>query len=115
MSRVKGGVAANKKRKNLLAKAKGFRFGRSTKFRLAKEQVLQAGNNAFIGRKQKKRDFRGLWNIKIGAGLLPFELSYSKFIGALKKNNIGLNRKMLAEMAEDTPETFAKVVEAARK
>ena len=114
MSRVKGGVAANKKRKNVLAKAKGFRFGRSTKFKQAKEAIAHAGVHAFRDRKRKKREFRGLWNIKIGAGLLPFELSYSKFIGALKAKNIELNRKMLAELAEESPETFAKVVEATK-
>lgn len=114
MSRVKGGVAANKKRKNVLAKAKGFRFGRSTKFKQAKEAIAHAGVHAFRDRKRKKREFRGLWNIKIGAGLLPFELSYSKFIGALKAKNIGLNRKILAELAEESPETFAKVVEATK-
>lgn len=111
MSRVKGGVTANKKRKNVLAKAKGFRFGRSTKFKQAKEAIAHAGVNAFRDRKRKKREFRGMWNIKIGAGLLPFELSYSKFIGALKKNNIALNRKVLAELAQDAPDTFAKIVE----
>ncbi len=114
MSRVKGGVAANKKRKNVLAKAKGFRFGRSTKFAEAKVAVAHAGVHAFRDRKRKKREFRGLWNIKIGAGLLPFELSYSKFIGALKAKNIEINRKMLAELAEESPKTFAKVVEATK-
>lgn len=114
MSRVKGGVAANKKRKNVLAKAKGFRFGRSTKFKQAKEAIAHAGVHAFRDRKRKKREFRGLWNIKIGAGLLPFELSYSKFIGALKAKNIELNRKVLSELAEESPETFAKVVEATK-
>jgi len=114
MSRVKGGVAANKKRKNVLAKAKGFRFGRSTKFKQAKEAIAHAGVHAFRDRKRKKREFRGLWNIKIGAGLLAFKLSYSKFIGALKSKNIELNRKMLAELAEEAPETFAKVVESTK-
>ncbi len=111
MSRVKGGVAANKKRKNVLAKAKGFRFGRSTKFKQAKEAIAHAGVHAFRDRKRKKREFRGLWNIKIGAGLLKFEFSYSKFIGALKANNVEINRKMLAELAEEFPETFARIVE----
>ena len=110
MSRVKRGTNSNKRRKNVLAKAKGFRFGRSTKFIQAKEAVAHAGVNAFRDRKRKKREFRGLWNIKIGAGLLPFEFAYSKFIDALKKKSVVLNRKMLAELAEDAPETFAKVV-----
>ncbi|MBP6925901.1 MAG: 50S ribosomal protein L20 [Candidatus Pacebacteria bacterium] len=110
MSRVKRGTNSNKRRKNVLAKAKGFRFGRSTKFIQAKEAVAHAGVNAFRDRKRKKREFRGLWNIKIGAGLLPFELAYSKFIDALKKNNIALNRKVLSEIAEEAPETFAKIV-----
>lgn len=111
MSRVKRGTIANRRRKSILSQVKGFRFGRSTKYRQAKEALQHAGNNAFKGRKLKKRDFRGLWNIRINAAVRPFGLSYSKFIGALKKNDIALNRKVLSEIAQDAPEAFEKIVE----
>lgn len=115
MSRVKSGVTANKKRKNVLEKAKGFRFGRSTKFREAKVALLHAGNHAFAHRKDRKGDFRRLWTIKINAAVRAFELSYSRFIDLLNKKNIGLNRKMLAHLAEHNPQTFENVVKEAQK
>jgi large subunit ribosomal protein L20 len=110
MSRVKGNKTAHKKRKNILKLAKGYRFGRSKKFRQAKEAILHAGNHAFTHRKDKKGDFRRLWTIKINAAVRPFELSYSKFIDLLTKKNIGLDRKILADLAENNPETFERIV-----
>jgi len=94
----------------VLSKAKGYRFGRGTKEKQAKEAILHAGVHAFAHRRAKKNDFRRLWQIKINAAVRGAELSYSKFIGALKKKNIGLNRKMLADMAENNPDTFERIV-----
>lgn len=117
MTRVKRGTTANKTRKNVLAQTKGYRFGRSTKEKQAYEAIVHAGTHAFAHRRDKKGDYRRLWNVKINAGIRALENktipSYSKLMGALKKKNINLNRKMLAELAEFQPEVFAKVIEAA--
>ena len=110
MSRVKRGIISLKKRSSLLKKAKGYRFGRGTKERQAKEAVLHAGVYAFAHRRRKKNDFRRLWQIKINAATRKGEISYSKFMGALKKKNIELNRKVLADIAENNPETFDRIV-----
>lgn len=115
MPRVKRGTIAHKKRERLLKQTKGFRWGRKSKERAAKEALLHAWSEAFRGRKQKKRDFRTLWNVRINAGVREHGLSYSKFIAGLKKNKIGLNRKILAELAEREPAVFAKIAEAAKK
>jgi large subunit ribosomal protein L20 len=111
MTRVKKGTNALKTRRNILKQVKGYRFGRSTKERQAYEAISHAGKYAFAHRRDKKADFRRLWNVKIGAALKDKGLSYSKFIGALKKANILLDRKILADLAMNSPETFAKVVE----
>jgi len=103
-----------KRRRNILKKTKGYRFGRSTKEIEARVAILKAGVHAFAHRRDKKNDFRRLWNTKISAGLRPFELSYSKFINMLKVKNVSLNRKMLATLAEEHPESFAKVVETVK-
>ena len=109
-----------KRRKNILAMTKGYRFGRSTKTRMAKEAIFHAGKYAFAHRRDKKNDFRKLWNVRINAGLDTAgtvasanqkPLSYSRLIGNLKKANIALNRKMLALLAETRPETVVRVVE----
>ena len=114
MTRVKRGTISNKSRKNTLSKAKGYRFGRSTKEREAKVAIAKAGVHAFAHRRDKKNDFRRLWNVRIGAGLKEHGLPYSKFIGALKKANIELDRKILATLAKDNPATFAQIVAAAK-
>lgn len=111
MTRVKRGTIAHKKRKALLKYTKGFRWGRKSKEAAAKEALLHAWTHAFQGRKQKKRDFRTLWNVKISAAAKPLGLSYSRLIFALKKANVKLDRKILAELAENEPKIFAKVVE----
>lgn len=111
MTRVKGGVTALKHRRNVLKQAKGFRFGRSTKERQAREALFHAGNHAFNDRRKKKGVFRALWQVQIGASLREHNLSYSRFIDGLHKKNIGLDRKVLAELAEHHPETFKKVVD----
>ena len=110
MTRVKRGTISLKRRRNTLKDAKGYRFGRSKKEREAKTAILKAGVHAFAHRRDKKNDFRKLWNVKISAGLRPFEISYSRFIDMLKKKNIALNRKMLAELAESEPQVFEKLV-----
>lgn len=110
MSRVKRGTIKNKKRTNVLKQVKGYRFGRSTKEAAAKEAINKAGTHAFAHRKDKKNDFRKLWNIKIGAESTKEGLSYSKVIALLKEKNIMLDRKVLADMAENNPETFVRVM-----
>ncbi len=102
-----------KRRRNVLADAKGYRFGRSKKEREAKVALTKAGVYAFAHRRDKKAVFRGLWQTRLSAGLAPYELSYSKFIGALKKKNIALNRKMLADLATTEPKVFEKIVKEA--
>jgi large subunit ribosomal protein L20 len=111
MPRVKGGVTALKRRKNVLKQTKGFRFGRSTKERAAKDALMHAGRHAYRHRRDKKGEFRRLWNVKIGAALSPFEISYSKFINMLKVKNVELDRKVLSQIAETEPETFTRIVE----
>lgn len=118
MTRVKRGTTSLKRRRNVLRQVKGFRFGRKSKERAAREALLHAGQHAFGDRRKKKRNFRALWNIKINAGVRQLAdeniTSYSKFINHLKKSGIGLNRKMLAELAEHYPEVFKKVIEEAK-
>lgn len=97
-----------------MKQTKGFRHGRSTKERQAKEAILHAGNYSFAHRKDKKSHNRKLWNIKINAGSREFGMSYSKLIDALKKKNVLLNRKILADLAEHNSSTFAKVLEAVK-
>lgn len=115
MPRVKRGTTHVAKRKRLLSRAKGYRWGRKKTIKLAKTAVLKAGVHAYRGRKEKKRVNRSLWNIRISAALQPHGLSYSKFINLLKKKNIGLNRKVLSDLTTDHPAIFDKVVEAAKK
>lgn len=112
MPRVKGSKVSHKKREKLLRYTKGFRWGRKSKERAAKEALVHAWTHAFQGRKERKRNFRALWQVKIDAALGEV-MSYSKFIGALKKANIALNRKMLAELAEHEPKVFALIVKKA--
>ncbi|MFT6361535.1 MAG: large subunit ribosomal protein L20 [Candidatus Paceibacteria bacterium] len=114
MPRVKRGTTKNKSRKNTLAQVKGYRFGRSTKKKMATEAIAHAGSHAFAHRKQKKSNFRRLWNVKINAEVRKYELSYSKFIDMLNKKDIKINRKMLADLAENNPESFKRVVDAVK-
>jgi len=110
MPRVKRGTIANKRRRNVLRHTKGFRWGRKSKERAAKEALLHAWSHAFRGRKEKKRNFRRLWTVKINAAIREEGMSYSKFIAALKKKKVALDRKILADLAEHDPEIFKKVV-----
>jgi large subunit ribosomal protein L20 len=114
MTRVKKGVNALKTRRNILRKVKGYRFGRSKKERQANEAIFHAGTYSFAHRKDKKGDFRRLWNVRVSALLKENGLSYSKFIPLLKKNNIALDRKILATLALSHPETFKKILESVK-
>jgi large subunit ribosomal protein L20 len=111
MTRAKKGVHALKHRRTILKAAKGFRFGRSTKERMAIDAIQHAGAYAFAHRRDKKGDFRRMWNVKINAALRPLGFSYSKFMGEIKKKGVALDRKALAHLAEFKPEAFKKVVE----
>jgi large subunit ribosomal protein L20 len=112
MSRVKKAVNALKNRRSVLHAAKGFRFRRSKTERAANEALAHAGAYAFAHRRDKKGDFRRLWNVKINAALRSFGLTYSKWIGEAKKKGLALDRKSLANLAEFMPETFKKVVDS---
>jgi len=110
MTRVKRGAAARKKRGRILRYTKGFRWSRKSKERAAKEALLHAWSHAFRGRKEKKRDFRALWQTKINAALRQQGFIYSRFVNALKKANIKLDRKILADLAEKEPLVFQWLV-----
>ncbi|MBP6856287.1 MAG: 50S ribosomal protein L20 [Candidatus Pacebacteria bacterium] len=112
MTRVKRGVTALKRRRNILKRVKGFRFGRGTKEIEAKTALLHAGTHAFAHRRDKKSDRRRLWQVKINAALRPLGYSYSKFIDILTKKSIGVDRKILADLAENNPSSFERVVKS---
>lgn len=110
MTRVKKGVNALKTRRNVLKQVKGYRFGRGTKERQAYDAIAHAGAHAFAHRRDKKNDMRKLWNVRINAALETHALSYSKFMGALKKKGIALDRKILSTLAAEAPATFDRIV-----
>ena len=111
MPRVKRSIIHLKKRRSLKKSAKGYRHGRKNQIKSARVAVLKAGNYAYRDRKAKKRTFRGLWHIKLNAALHEYELSYSKFMHLLKTKNIALDRKVLAQLAENHADLFKKLVE----
>ncbi len=115
MSRVKRGVTSNKHRKKILKAAKGFRHGRSTKEIEAKVGLRKAGAYQFEHRKDKKADFRRMWQVKMNAALRPLGFSYSKFIGVATKKKILIDRKIFATLAEFNPETFNRVAKEVMK
>ena len=110
MARVKKGVNALKSRRNTLKQVKGYRFGRGTKEKQATEAIMHAGAYAFAHRRDKKGDMRRLWNVKIGTAAKANGTSYSVFLGALKKKNISIDRKILADLAENNPETLKRIL-----
>jgi large subunit ribosomal protein L20 len=110
MPRVKRGTTHTKKRKRLLKLTKGYRWGRKNLLKQAKEAKVKAGAHAFVDRRKRKRDFRALWNIKIGAFARERGLSYSKFINLLKINKIELDRKILADMAVNNKKVLDAVI-----
>ncbi len=115
MPRVKRGTIAHKKREKLLKRTKGFRWGRKSKERAAKEALLHALSRSFRGRKEKKRAYRQLWNVQINAGSRSHGLSYSRLIAGLKKKHVLLDRKILAELAKNEPAVFSKITEFTKK
>ena len=110
MPRVKRGKNALKKRTRILKYTKGFKWGRKSKERAAKEALLHAWTHAFLGRKEKKRTARTLWQVKINAAARLEDLTYGQLIDKLNKSEIKLNRKILADLAENDPEIFKKII-----
>ncbi len=115
MVRVKRGTTANKRRKNILKHTKGFRWGRKSKYKAAKEALLHAWVYAYRDRRTKKREFRKLWQIRINSAVRELGLTYSKFINLLKVNKIEMDRKILSLLAEKHPEIFKKIIEKVKK
>lgn len=114
MARVKRGLTHLKKRKKLLKQAKGYMWGRKTRIKLAKVAVLKAGKYAYRDRRNKKRTMRGLWILKLNAMLETLGISYSKFMNMIKNNNIELDRKILADLAENNPKVLRKVIKSVK-
>ena len=114
MARVKGALSTRKRRKKILKAAKGYWGAKSKHFKMAKQAVLKSGNYAYIGRKQKKRDFRSLWITRISAACKMNGINYSRFMYGLKKSGIELNRKMLSELAISDPNASSSLVETAK-
>ena len=114
MARVKGAMMTRKRRKSMLKAAKGYWGAKSKHFKMAKQAVMKSGNYAYIGRKQKKRDFRALWITRISAQAKVNGMNYSQLMHGLKAAGVDLNRKMLAEIAVSDKEAFAALVETAK-
>ncbi len=115
MVRVKRGKVAHKRRKHLLKYAKGFRWGRKTKYRQAKEALYHAWEYAYRDRRTKKRELRALWQTQISAACRQRDISYSKFIQKLKEEKVELDRKILAALAKNYPKIFEKIIEKVKK
>ena len=114
MARVKGAMMTRKRRKKVLKRAKGYWGAKSRHFKMAKQAVMKSGNYAYIGRKQRKRDFRRLWITRISAACRINGINYSTFMNGLKKAGVTLNRKMLSEIAIADPAGFTALVEKAK-
>ncbi len=115
MARIKRAVNAQKKRRKVMKLAKGYWGAKSKQYRAASEQVARSLRYAYVGRKLRKREFRRLWIVRINAAARMNGMSYSTFINGLKKQNIEVNRKMLADLAVNDAEGFAKLVEIAKQ
>ena len=114
MARVKGAMMTRKRRKKVLKLSKGYFGSKSRLFKTAKQQVMKSGNYAYVGRKNKKRDFRRLWITRISAACKLNGINYSTFMNGLKKANVTLNRKMLSEIAIHDADAFKSLVETAK-
>ena len=114
MARIKGATMTRKRRNKVLKLAKGYYGSKSKLFKTAKQAVMKSGNSAYIGRKQKKRDFRKLWITRISAGCKANGMNYSTFMNGLKKAGVTLNRKMLSEIAIADPAAFTALTEQAK-
>ena len=115
MARIKRAMMTRKRRKKTLKMAKGYFGAKSKRFKMAKQAVMKSGNYAYIGRKQKKRDFRRLWITRINAAARLNDLSYSRFINGLKKAGVEMNRKMLADLAVRDAAAFTALCDVAKK
>jgi large subunit ribosomal protein L20 len=115
MSRVKGGVAARKRHKKVLKLAKGYRGSKSRLFRVAKQQVMKSGDYAYAHRRLKKRDFRKLWIARINAAARNNGISYSRMMYGLKTAGVGINRKVLADIAINDPQAFTELADLAKR
>lgn len=114
MPRVKRGVHHVKRRKNILKKAKGYKWGRKSKLKLAKTAVAKAGKYAYRDRRAKKRSMRSLWLVRLNAAVRESDMSYSAFISQIKKKGIVMDRKVLSTIAAKHPAVFKKIIEAVR-
>ena len=114
MARVKSAVITRKKHKKILKRAKGYYGAKHYRFRMAKQAVMKSGQYAYVGRKDRKSNFRKLWIARINAAARQNGLTYSKLISGLKKANIVINRKMLAEIAVTDPKAFAEIAKKAK-
>ncbi len=115
MPRVKRGTTHVKKRRKLLAKVKGYKWGRKKLIRVAKTAAVKAGAHAYVDRKKKKRTTRALWQIKINAFTREHDLSYSKFINLLKNKKIDIDRKVLADLAVNNKKVLSRIIEEIKK
>lgn len=115
MARVKGGLVTRRRHKKILKLARGYRGAKSKLFRVANQQVMKSLNYAYIHRRLRKRDFRKLWITRINAAARSNGLSYNRFMNGLKKAGVGVNRKMLAELAVNDAPAFSKLVELAKR
>lgn len=115
MARVKGAIMTRKRRNKTLKLAKGYWGSKSKHFKMAKQAVMKSGAYAYVGRKQKKRNFRQLWITRISASVAPYGLNYSRFMYGVKKAGIEMNRKMLSELSIQDPTAFKAVVDTAKK
>ena len=115
MTRVKRSVQARKKRRKVFQQTKGFKWGRKNRYKLAKEALKHALVHAYIDRRRKKRDFRRLWQVQLNAAVREKGLTYSRFINGLKKAKIEINRKILADLAQNNQEIFDQIFERAKK
>ena len=115
MTRVKRGVAASKRRKNLIKDAKGYRWRRKSHFRAAKEALIKAGRYAVRDRRAKKRTFRSLWIVRLNIALREIGMKYSQFIKILTQNKIAIDRKVMSQLAMENPEVFKKFAESVKQ
>ncbi|MDD2753326.1 MAG: 50S ribosomal protein L20 [Candidatus Portnoybacteria bacterium] len=115
MARVKRAVGAKKKRRKIFKLAKGYMWGRSKRYRTAKDAVKHALVHAYVDRRKKKRNARRLWNLQINAATRELGMTYSRFIEGLTKKKVGLDRKVLSQLAQMQPQAFKEIVEMARK
>ena len=114
MTRIKGGKLHAKRRRGILKHTRGYKWGRKSKIKVAKTAKMKAGQHAFASRRAKKRINRGLWQIRINAAVRQYEMSYSKLMGLLKANKIGLDRKVLSQIAKEQPAIFKKIVDSVK-